>query len=154
MASENTAISDLFRTQNGKWKRNVCIYVWVSAKNATKLKTTIFHNLPKIVINWMSVSLEQNGNKIGKPSVTGSRNFDHREKVVPSCFKLIPFTFSNKMIPIYCFLAEFPSQWFIAAISDIELFYIKPSSKETNNSFATHWKLYMVAVSKELHMSI
>ena len=55
MAPEGTAISDLFRTQNGKWKGNVCIYVWVSAKNAAKLKTTIFHKLPKIVINWMSV---------------------------------------------------------------------------------------------------
>ena len=36
-------------------EKGTCVYVWVLAKNAAKLKTTIFHKLTKIVINWMSV---------------------------------------------------------------------------------------------------
>ena len=31
-------------------EKGTCVYVWVLAKNAAKLKTTIFHKLTKIVI--------------------------------------------------------------------------------------------------------
>ena len=153
MASEGTAISDLFRAQNGKWKGNVCIYVWVSAKNATKLKTTITYQ-KSWLIGCQSTAFGTKRQQDWQTKCFRIKEFWPSGKSCSFLFKIDPFTFSNKMIPIYCSLAEFPSQWFIAAISDIELFYIKPSSKETNNSFATHWKLYMVAVSKELHMSI
>ena len=54
MAPEGTAISQLFRTKMEN-EKGTCVYVWVLAKNAAKLKTTIFHKKPKIVINLMSV---------------------------------------------------------------------------------------------------
>ena len=55
--AEGTAISELFRTKM-EHEKGTCVYkcvVWVLAKNSAKLKTTIFHKLTKIVINWMSV---------------------------------------------------------------------------------------------------